>query len=898
MKTSSLIVLFVSMVLTLFLAAMPVQTLADHEIEPLMQADATSEGCYSLDVIFIVDQSGSMGSGYAPNDPLENRTYAPQWTVDWLADNALDQCKEAVHRITVISFGEEAEVDISYGEIGPDSQDQSKHLRDLLKPMIISKDLGLTDPRDAFEEAVKLLGNVGVGSSEEPRKRVIIFITDGEPCTYEMGCDFGTPPGWEDVAEYVQDLRDYVLENLPFDNILLNQEQCLEAVREDVRYNFGETDIPEEEQEEINRLNNECLRQYPVDEGAYENSTYIWTLLLRKGGPYMKVVEENYTAMSTEHAGELIALKQNRQEIPKTFLDILTQLAGVEATRISCGNFAINPYLREARLTFFKISEETTVQLSYSDAFGKIHTVESGQHDGGFDIKEYYALGANERYSISAPYPGIWRFEADDCQGIYAYYEPIAFDIGQLQPLKIKSPDGGSFAPEASFGAEILVEKFADATSEDPGPAYYLQYEIRDNAGNIIPNAEKGFFGIQFQASIIGPDRKSQSYEMEWLADQELFQSNAPLVLPLQGEYEISISGDTVYRDEPYGPLGQSDTEEKVYSSSRHLFDYSAKLNVVCPGLSRVDRCPWAPLTADDGCQVCETKTFQIEVLEPERNAHLGSVHGTPLDDWPLPVKLITIQARIVDQSGNSLPQDLAAVLTNPDNALIGWIEAGGSKSREIKLNPVSGSPGYYSGVITGWEIEGAQTLVVSLTSSYSEFYAPSSPKVEVSFYRSDSFVNRASFYFSLLIAVGLLLLGKIFHCVITSNNPVLGTLTFQDGMTTLIQLNLSSPKKCGKNQRSIRGKELKSCPQLGFRKIEIRNQGRINGGRKGKKKDVVMDNFTFSGSMSDHPGVTIKFWPAPKGKFFTVDVSPNLPTQCHSGDVVSTIQVKFEPPI
>lgn len=897
MKLFSLSTIYLAISSILLMVVFPDNVFANADGYLSVQTDPLVGGCFPLDIIFIVDQSGSM-SGYAPNDPLENRTYAPQWTVDWLADNALDQCKEAIHRITVISFGGDAVVDISYAEIGPDSQDQSKHLRDLLKPMITSQDMGITDPRSAFEVAVKLIDNVGISLGETPRKRVIVFITDGEPCTSEMGCDKGASAEWEDVDLYVRELHGYVTDNLPFDSTLLSQERCLEEVRNDIGYKYGESDIPEEEQEEINRRNNECLSQYHVDKDAYENSTYIWTLLLRKGTPYMKTVEESYTAMSSEHAGKLIALKQNRQEIPKTLLDILTQLAGVEATRISCGNFAINPYLRVARLTFFKISEETKVQLSYSDAYGKIHTVESGQHDGGFEINEYYSLGANERYVISTPYPGIWRFEADDCQGIYAYYEPIAFDIGQLHPLKIQLPDGESIAPEASFGGDILVEKYSNATSEDPGPEYYLQYEIRDDGGNIIQNAEKDFFGIQFQVVVTDPDEKSLIYEMDWLADQELFQSTTPLILPLQGVYEISVSGDSVYRNEPYGPLSQSDTEERVYTFSRHLFDYSAKLNVVCPGLSRVDNCPWDSHTAEDGCQVCETKMFQIEILEPGRNAHLGSVHGTLLDGWPLPVQPINVQARIVDQSGTPLLQDLNVGLSDPDEALIGWIEAGGSRSPEIKLNPISGSPGFYSGVISGWEVEGAQTLVVSLTSSYSEFYAPSSTKVEVPFYRSDSLFSRASTYYGLLIAIGLLLLGKISHCAITNNNPVLGTLTFQDGMSELIQLNLSSPKKCGKNRRVVTQKELIKCPQLGLRKIEVRNQSRIDKGRKSRSKDDVRANFTFGGPISSHPGVTLKCWPKPKGKPLTIDVSPNLPVPCHSGEAVSTIQVKFEPPI
>ena len=80
---------------------------AFYSAKYLLQDSESSPTCYPLDVIFIIDQSDSMSGIYSgqPNDPIENRTYAPQWTVDWLADNALDQCEDSIHRITVISFG-------------------------------------------------------------------------------------------------------------------------------------------------------------------------------------------------------------------------------------------------------------------------------------------------------------------------------------------------------------------------------------------------------------------------------------------------------------------------------------------------------------------------------------------------------------------------------------------------------------------------------------------------------------------------------------------------------------------------------------------------------------------------------------------------------------------------
>src|SRR6266540_503680 len=68
--------------------------------------DSNNINCYSLDVVFLIDQSGSMKG----NDPSGLRKSAVDWVVDWLGDNVLSYCPAAIHRIAVVSWGDNTEI--------------------------------------------------------------------------------------------------------------------------------------------------------------------------------------------------------------------------------------------------------------------------------------------------------------------------------------------------------------------------------------------------------------------------------------------------------------------------------------------------------------------------------------------------------------------------------------------------------------------------------------------------------------------------------------------------------------------------------------------------------------------------------------------------------------------
>ncbi|MCU0485937.1 MAG: VWA domain-containing protein, partial [Anaerolineales bacterium] len=587
-------------------AESPVQAAASVRAASLGETDEAG-ACFSLDVVFIIDQSGSMdGSpGVLPNDPTEQRAYGPRWAIDWLTDNALDICPDAIHRVALISFGENAYLDLPLSNVDPNNSQEATRIRERLKENITPQDLGETNPTAAFKLAKDVLDDAApIG--ESPRKRVIIYITDGHPCVRALGC---TPPNSTmDFVEYARQMKLQVARDFPFDATLLQQESCLnEAI-----ITYGVDFIPPE-------VSTQCLAEYRSEPESFKNSTYIWTILLKHGEAYSSRLRDQYVEMSESHAGEVVNLTANRGDIPDTFLKIMSRLAGVKAQRLSCGNFAVNPYLRQMRLVFFKVDADNVVSLSYVDAQNNTHQLENGIGDSGFVIAEHGQEGANERYVLDTPYPGIWHFDSDDCNGINAYYEPIEISVGGLQkPLELLAPDGNSYYLDASYGdpPQILVPKSVDPERISDSAKFNLQYTIRDTNGMTISQAGPVIFAINFDVQVTDPKGDQESYEMEWLPDLQLFQSTSILKLPYQGEYQVSVTGTSVNREFPYGPIESRQASQEIYNSTRELFTYSDKFMVTCPDLYTVDRYPWPEdvWQDDDGCDVLPIRNYGFKI--------------------------------------------------------------------------------------------------------------------------------------------------------------------------------------------------------------------------------------------------------------------------------------------
>lgn len=635
-----------------------------------------SAACYPLDVVFLVDYSASMGgdNGGIPTDPATQRRYAIEAVIDLLSDIALDLCPDVTHRIAVVSFGTTAEIDIPLTEIDPDDSLDSERIRGALKEQIVVRNLGATHPKPAFERAAEILRDAGP-ITDEIRKRAIIFVTDGEPC-FGDGCLDGT----FDSVTYSREMRDQIAEDFPFDPTLLQQEECLK----DLRMTVGpDEDLPQEGR-------NECLDEHAVPPETYASSTYVWVILLRNQQSYRQRLRDIFEEIAETHGGELIPLSNNRQEVPTTFRNILEQLTGVRAARLSCGNFAVNPYLKRARLVFYKFDASVEVSLSYTDVDGDTFTIEGGEHNGGFDVEEYYRQGANERYVLIEPYPGIWQMRSENCDGLDAFYDPIEFD------------------PQPNLALPAAFPQRDRPPYYDTEAPYYINYQMLDESGQIVTQAEHEHFALDLEITVTEPDGEEKDYPMEWIADESLFRSTEPLQVQHTGAYTVTAIGTTnVHEGEPT-PVG--DTESEVFDTVRVLFE---------------DRTEFRgnPVTS-----------FVIEVLEPAEGETLKPVHGPLAMGETPPVLPLTVRTRIVDRQGQAtIPLDEA--LANSATALRATVTADGD-SESVSLQPDLDAPGEFVGSIEGFDAIGDHELEVALVGDFAEAYYPDNRRANVSFQR------------------------------------------------------------------------------------------------------------------------------------------------------------------
>lgn len=190
-----------------------------------------------MDILFIVDQSGSMGGqrygGDAQthgdgSDTLDLRFLGPQSALELLSRNQAIFSSMAGQghvpevNLAILAFGSTTEqylgwlpLDVSnpnwnaiyqrtYEDIGPDRFND--------------RNLDLTDFRTAFTEARNLFDRAPLPQPGSQHLRVIVLLTDGAPCVEMNGladCDRQQTDGR--AAQHVRDVADFVHDYFPTD---------------------------------------------------------------------------------------------------------------------------------------------------------------------------------------------------------------------------------------------------------------------------------------------------------------------------------------------------------------------------------------------------------------------------------------------------------------------------------------------------------------------------------------------------------------------------------------------------------------------------------------------------------------------------------------------------------
>ncbi len=548
------------------------------------------DDCYSLDIVFLVDQSGSMsGDDGNPNDPLGNRFQAPRYAMDWLANNRLGHCPTAIHRIGVISFGSVSKVSLPLTVINPATQEEWDAQRSTLEQQISEERMGTTDPLLAFKDAAKMLENAP-DQGVLLRKQVLVLLTDGQPCVESLGCTYGNDQ--MDHNAYMTSMVDYVNLTFPYSAALLQRE---EATKEALEI-YGSVDgIPED-------VRNSLLLDNPVSAEDLSSSVYIWVVAMNSVSQYLRDDGKFWDEITNTHAGDLIDLQENVVDVPKEFNAILSSLEGITPSLLGCGNLAIDPYLSGAVLDVFKPSdsEEYKVEISFDGRMLK-----NGEGDLEFFGEEQYStFGAIEHYRFLQPPAGLWLIDALQCDGIEASFTPFTPQVTFLSPsTDIPQYDRGGL-------------------DYDPDYPYYIEIKISDSNNLVDLNLDPNY-PLDLKAYISIPNVGVVERVFSFKADG-VWATNDPLPVAQLGQYTVHIVGKAACTYDPDRPNRCENGEILVVDDESGSYNVAStspvKMVVTSPD-------PTEPLTLH-----AALIPDKLRVLPVDFSVQLQGADGTPID--------------------------------------------------------------------------------------------------------------------------------------------------------------------------------------------------------------------------------------------------------------------------
>lgn len=380
-----------------------------------------AEGDSAISVIFLIDQSGSMGGTvvagrqYPPSDPTEQRRYAPAYALSRLGEERLLAAEHPISVLGVVGFGKAAAVDLPLTAIAPAPKDfrgwEAERAR--LVERLKADSRGDTNFHAAFEAAAQQFKDQEQQCAGKTGKKAIILVTDGGPCLAEAGCD-ATMPYWPQDREQMQRLKQYV------------------------RATF--------------------------DPAEYR----LWVLTLTRPDPVdLERVRPDWEELTREYRGDLIALSENKNDVSDRVGAILRELGLGQKrgdTRMSgqvpCGANYVDPYTGFLSLWFLKPSPDTSVSVIMPDG-RPLNDADRGK------VLMHQSFGPNEEWVVRSPEPGQWRFAG--CQEVRIRAE----SYGVL--ARFKSPTG-----VVPLGAPAQLEYSLTDSNGDavtPLPNYPLQWE-------------------------------------------------------------------------------------------------------------------------------------------------------------------------------------------------------------------------------------------------------------------------------------------------------------------------------------------------------------------------------------------------------------------------------------
>lgn len=193
----------------------------------IAQTGSTEEPYSGANIVFIVDQSGSMGGARygstvhpRPNDPDDRRFEVSRFAIDFIAQLRYTygplSDRDWDVRTGVVYFGDTVETPIRDLVIAPDSAEQWQTVWDVAEPLVSPESFGLrnlsnTNIRAAFTETLKIFQELDSNASGR-RISAIILVTDGLPVVVTGQREDGTDivePWSRHMAQLKEQVKTY-----------------------------------------------------------------------------------------------------------------------------------------------------------------------------------------------------------------------------------------------------------------------------------------------------------------------------------------------------------------------------------------------------------------------------------------------------------------------------------------------------------------------------------------------------------------------------------------------------------------------------------------------------------------------------------------------------------------
>jgi hypothetical protein len=738
-------ILWTGIIVVLLMICLPKygQVVQANGIASLPEPSQSLKKCYALDIIFLIDQSNSMsGTATSPaNDKFDNRIEAYQIAVEWLAQNQFSMCQGAIHRVGVISFGGEAEVDLEMKNI-PSDHSSWESIRASIKEALTKKRLGNTDHALAFSAAKEMLDRNPAPESSIPRKTAVVMLTDGMPCVPSRACDAGPQ-----MKTYLNLMEQQVDKDFPFSEALLRREA---AIRKQVEIYGDFNQIPEE-------VMSNLLAEYEIDDVKDLNeSTYIYILALNDAYAYLDEVGGTFSSIAQKHGGALIDLANNTSEIPLQFNEVLSRLAMIKIDKSSCGTFYVQPYLSGLTLNVYKSAEGIPITISYNG-----YSLEGGKGDDQyFGMDAYETYGAtNENYKFISPKAGEWKIDATVCDELHVVYQTfVPDDIQMIEPhhaLPLYDGSQGFYNPKMPF---------------------YLAYTIKDTAvfGKVAKMIADSDYPIQIAVDIVKPDKTVQSTSLHYDAATETWKSVDPIPVDQVGKFEVAIVSATAACVDP---------DQCQAGAPFEIFGEGISIGQAMYAVNQVGH-------------------FGFSILEPEAAAAIplhGSLIKEKYTEQEIPVKI-----QLQNDAGLPLSyKEIFGDAGLANQAFEANLSLAGKNFGPILLMVDQRDEKTLVGSfeINDLSLKGEGTIRVELTGDYLyEKYLANQTSQNVNFLRKDPLWRNPYVLIGIAALIGLILIGIIVWFIYHRSRPLSGYLEFNPTASEGRPLQISIAKKWDKN--------------------------------------------------------------------------------------------------